>query len=61
MMVNTRVGRICSPAEDSIKQACKPAHILEMNFFTHIFQNFQLDFKLLYIVSEFCKHFQSTF
>ena len=31
-------------------QVCKPANLLKMNFFTHIFQEFQLEFKLLFIV-----------
>ena len=31
-------------------QACKPANLLKMNFFTLIFQGLQLDFKLLIIV-----------
>ena len=28
----------------------KPANLLKMNFFTHIFQAFSLDFKLLFIL-----------
>ena len=43
------------------KPACKPPNLLKMNFFTHIFQGFYLDFNLLFIVFFLRNHFGRLF
>ena len=39
----------------------KPPNLLKMNFFTHIFQGFYLDFNLLFIVFFLRNHFGRLF
>ena len=49
------------PNSNDLNSRSKPPNLLKMNFFTHIFQEFYLDFNLLFIVFFLSNHFGRLF